>query len=172
MSDKKISQLTAASTPLTGTEELAIVQSGSTVKATAQDVADLVPNELPLQTGNNGKFLQTDGSTVSWQTAGASYKVYTASIDMATGTATVFQNTLGATPSWSVAVGTVGTTVVSLVGQTKVFVQATSGASSASPKIVSSFFAPSPWAVTIKQTDNAGVNDNTQSVFVEIRVYP
>ncbi len=41
MSDKKISQLTAASTPLTGTEELAIVQSGSTVKATAQDIADL-----------------------------------------------------------------------------------------------------------------------------------
>jgi hypothetical protein len=43
MADKKISQLTAASTPLTGTEELAIVQSGSTVKATAQDIADLAP---------------------------------------------------------------------------------------------------------------------------------
>lgn len=41
MSDKKISQLTNASTPLTGSEELAIVQSGSTVKATAQDIADL-----------------------------------------------------------------------------------------------------------------------------------
>jgi hypothetical protein len=41
MSDKKISQLTSASTPLGGTEELAIVQSGSTVKATAQDIADL-----------------------------------------------------------------------------------------------------------------------------------
>jgi len=43
MSDKKISQLTSASTPLAGTEELAIVQSGATVKATAQDVADLAP---------------------------------------------------------------------------------------------------------------------------------
>lgn len=41
MADKKISQLTSASTPLTGSEELAIVQSGATVKATAQDVADL-----------------------------------------------------------------------------------------------------------------------------------
>jgi hypothetical protein len=41
MADKKISQLTSASTPLTGSEELAIVQSGSTVKATAQDIADL-----------------------------------------------------------------------------------------------------------------------------------
>jgi hypothetical protein len=41
--DKKISQLTGATTPLTGTEEIAIVQGGSTVKATAQDVADLAP---------------------------------------------------------------------------------------------------------------------------------
>lgn len=41
MANKKISQLTGASTPLTGTEELAIVQGGQTVKATAQDVADL-----------------------------------------------------------------------------------------------------------------------------------
>jgi hypothetical protein len=41
MANKKISQLTGATTPLTGTEELAIVQGGSTVKATAQDVADL-----------------------------------------------------------------------------------------------------------------------------------
>lgn len=41
MADKKISQLSGATTPLTGTEELAIVQGGVTVKATAQDVADL-----------------------------------------------------------------------------------------------------------------------------------
>ena len=36
--DKKISQLTAASTPLTGAEELAIVQSGVTKKTTIEDV--------------------------------------------------------------------------------------------------------------------------------------
>lgn len=41
MTNKKISQLTGATTPLTGTEELAIVQDGQTVKATTQDVADL-----------------------------------------------------------------------------------------------------------------------------------
>jgi hypothetical protein len=41
MADKKISQLTGATTPLTGTEELAIVQGGQTLKATAQDIADL-----------------------------------------------------------------------------------------------------------------------------------
>lgn len=36
--DKKISQLTAATTPLTGAEELAIVQSGVTKKTTIEDV--------------------------------------------------------------------------------------------------------------------------------------
>jgi hypothetical protein len=39
--DKKISQLTAATTPLTGTEELPLVQGGQTLKATAQDIANL-----------------------------------------------------------------------------------------------------------------------------------
>jgi hypothetical protein len=38
MADKKISQLSAASTPLAGTEVLPIVQSGSTVKVSAADV--------------------------------------------------------------------------------------------------------------------------------------
>lgn len=55
MADKKISQLTSASTPLVGTEEVAIVQSGNTVKATAQDIADLaitlpVVNTYPTTT--------------------------------------------------------------------------------------------------------------------------
>lgn len=38
MADKKISQLTGASTPLAGTEVLPIVQSGSTVKVSAANV--------------------------------------------------------------------------------------------------------------------------------------
>jgi hypothetical protein len=38
MADKKISQLTAASTPLAGTEVLPIVQSGSTVKVAVSDL--------------------------------------------------------------------------------------------------------------------------------------
>jgi len=40
MADKKISQLDAAAS-LTGTEEVPVVQSGSTVKTTVQDIADL-----------------------------------------------------------------------------------------------------------------------------------
>lgn len=42
MTAKKISELTAASTPLAGTESLPVVQSGTTKKATAQDIANLV----------------------------------------------------------------------------------------------------------------------------------
>lgn len=38
MADKKISQLTGASTPLAGTEVLPIVQSGSTVKVASDDL--------------------------------------------------------------------------------------------------------------------------------------
>ena len=76
MANKKISQLTGASTPLTGTEELAIVQGGQTVKATAQDVADL---------------------------AGASYLVYTALLTQ-TGTnppvATILENTANLTVNY------------------------------------------------------------------------
>lgn len=73
MADKKISQLSAASTPLSGAEELPIVQSGNTVKATAQDIADLA--------------------------GGLPYLVYTAQLDFAGGatlpTFTVFENTIG-----------------------------------------------------------------------------
>lgn len=41
MPDQKISQLTAATTPLTGTELVPLVQSGGNVKATTQDIANL-----------------------------------------------------------------------------------------------------------------------------------
>jgi hypothetical protein len=51
--DKKISQLIGATTPLTGTEEIAIVQGGSTVKATAQDVADLAGGIIVEGAGTN-----------------------------------------------------------------------------------------------------------------------
>ena len=43
MSDVKISQLATASLPLSGAELIPLVQSGTTYKATAQDIADLVP---------------------------------------------------------------------------------------------------------------------------------
>jgi hypothetical protein len=48
MADKKISQLTAASTPVAGTEVFPIVQSGSTVKATIDNLFDRQANYLPV----------------------------------------------------------------------------------------------------------------------------
>lgn len=71
MADKKITQLSGATTPLTGTEELAIVQGGSTVKATAQDVADLagapylVYTALLTQSGTNAPVATVLENTVS-----------------------------------------------------------------------------------------------------------
>jgi hypothetical protein len=146
MANKKISQLTAAAA-LTGTELLPIVQGGETVQTTAQDIADL---------GGGGLL----------------YKVYSARVQMSDGSATVFENTLGATPTWTTGSGFLNTTVFPLVGQTNVYVSVSSAASSSAPKIVAGYFSPSPWAVVIKQTDNAGVADSTQSIFIEIRVYP
>lgn len=55
MANIKISELSLASTPLTGTESIPLVQNGATLKATAQDIADLA--------GGGG------GGTVNYATA-------------------------------------------------------------------------------------------------------
>ena len=61
--DKKISQLTAASTPLTGTEEIAIVQSGVTKKATIEDVKGYkVYTALLTQSGGDIVEIAVPGS--------------------------------------------------------------------------------------------------------------
>jgi len=55
MADKKISQLTASTTPLAGTEVLPIVQSGSTVKVAVSDLTAgraVSATDLALSTGN------------------------------------------------------------------------------------------------------------------------
>jgi len=133
--------------------------------------------------------LNTDGSSVVFQNVAATqwiatesvssgggvptYKVYSANIEMATGAINnLFENTLGVTLTWIPASGEINTgIVIGLIGQNNVFVQVSSCTTTSSPKIVSGQFTPSPWIVTIKQTDDAGVLDSTQSVYVEIRVY-
>ena len=55
MADKKISALTAASTPLAGTEVLPIVQSGATVKVSVSDLTTgraVSASQLTLTAGN------------------------------------------------------------------------------------------------------------------------
>ena len=100
------------------------------------------------------------------------YKVYTAKVVMSDGSATVFENTLGVTITWTASSGQISSgTIVPLIGQNNVYVQVSSSTPSGDPKIVSGEFTPSPWLVLIKQRDNAGVADSTQSVYVEIRIY-
>jgi len=101
------------------------------------------------------------------------YKSYAAQLDMSTGSVlNLFENTLGTTLTWTASSGQISTgAIVPLIGQNNVFVHATSSTSSGIPKIVSGDFQPSPWVVTIRQTDNSGVADNTQQVYAEIRVY-
>lgn len=58
MADSKVTDLTAASTPLSGTEVVYLVQAGNDVQATAQDVADLA---APVWGGIGGTLSnQTD----------------------------------------------------------------------------------------------------------------
>jgi len=48
MADTKISALSAAATPLSGTEKVPIVQGGSTLQTTAQDIANLMANAVSV----------------------------------------------------------------------------------------------------------------------------
>ena len=150
--DKKISQLTGATTPLTGTEELAIVQGGSTVKATAQDVADL---------------------------AGAPYLVYSATLTQS-GTnapvATVLQNTIGSmvwsygafAPGAYEVVGTLplGKSVV-IAGPPNTF-------GPFSNVVLGTFSQVLANKIIIKSTNSSGTMQDglLNNHFIEIRVYP
>lgn len=75
MADKKISALTAASTPLAGTEVLPIVQSGATVKVS---VADLTNGRAVATAG--GSF--TDNITQSTAAKGVNFTANTPAAGM------------------------------------------------------------------------------------------
>lgn len=98
MADKKISQLTAATIPLVGTEPVPLVQSGNTVKATAQNIANLA---IPTQTGQSGKYLTTNGTTASWANVSAGYPTIAFAVTLTSGLVGTTQliNTTGATIS-------------------------------------------------------------------------
>jgi hypothetical protein len=102
------------------------------------------------------------------------YKVYTAQIMMGDGSATVFENTLGVTITWTATSGQISSgAVTGLIGQNNVYVQVSSATASGNNiYIVSGQFTPSPWVVRVEQNDNTGSATNEQSVYVEIRVYP
>ncbi len=97
-------------TSLTGTD-LFLVQSGLTYyKLTFNDLeANL--DTLPSQTGNNGKFLTTDGTTASWATVNA--------LPSQTGNNGKFLTTDGSTASWAtITTPTWGSITGTLTAQT------------------------------------------------------
>jgi hypothetical protein len=152
MADKKISQLSGATTPLTGTEELAIVQGGSTVKATAQDIADL-------------------------SGGGASYREYFGILRVigATPTVSELENTIGSPLTFSNV--STGQYVLSfgteLFDSLKVFSIANSGVGGAANLQVYGG-GPNSGKFRLSTYDNTGALSNIggNSTCINIRVYP
>jgi hypothetical protein len=150
MANKKISQLTGATTPLTGTEELAIVQGGQTVKATAQDVADL---------------------------GGLPYLVYTARISQSgtdAPTVAVMQNTIG-TVTWERSnTGIYNAISPAFNGFTSANKIAVFLTNSGSSYRVGAQYVPPISKVQVATLNTSNVNDDgiLSGATIEIRVYP
>lgn len=71
MADKKISQLTGATTPLGGTEVLPIVQSGSTVKVSVDNIT--VGRAVSVGSLSSAAAVKLDnGQQLQWNTSGGS----------------------------------------------------------------------------------------------------
>lgn len=105
MTDKKISALTAASTPLAGTEVLPIVQSGNTVKVAVSDLTagrsvsasslSLTTTPLAATSGGTGQSSYTIGDILYASSTTALSKL----ADVATGNALI-SGGVGVAPSW------------------------------------------------------------------------
>lgn len=67
MAEVKISALTSATTPLAGTEVVPIVQGGTTVKVTTQDIADLGGggSSYPTKLASSFSGIEITGTTVA-----------------------------------------------------------------------------------------------------------
>ena len=142
MASQKISQLTAATTPLTGTEELPIVQSGVTKKTTAQEIANL---------GGGGLL----------------YTSYVARVS-SSGPVTIFENTTGTTVSWNNP--GYPTATLTNVSSAKVYVNLipSIGGMGATPVMAFNISqVGSDTSIQFTYT-NAGLN----TFMVEIRIYP
>ena len=60
---------TGTASATSATDTLNVVGTGlATTSATGKTLTIAVPSPIPSQTGNNGKYLTTDGSTLSWGT--------------------------------------------------------------------------------------------------------
>jgi len=76
MADKKISQLTAVTTPLAGTEVLPIVQSGSTRKVTVDEmVAAQLAANIVTESGTSRTLTAADNQKVIYCTSGSAVTI-------------------------------------------------------------------------------------------------
>lgn len=116
MADKKISQLSGASTPLAGTEVLPIVQSGSTVKVSAENLvkatqpgstAKTIPYLNASKVPTSGVELQFDGANLGVGVA-PTVPSQGISIEMAGGTC-VYSRTQAGIPQTYISSNAVGT---------------------------------------------------------------
>ena len=72
MADLKISQLTAVTTPLTLTEQLPVVQSGTTKKATGQE---LLTGVIVTESGTSRTLSSSDNGKVIYCTSGSAVTI-------------------------------------------------------------------------------------------------
>jgi len=123
MADKKISQLTAATTPLTGTEVLPIVQSGSTVKVSAADITAgraISASGLTLSGGTTNAVVYLDGSKVATTTTNLAFDGTNLTLGAAAGSAINVGSSAVSTGACGVKVGNgrtgSGNSFVDLIG--------------------------------------------------------
>jgi hypothetical protein len=112
MADKKISALTAATTPLAGTEVLPIVQSGTTVKVSAADITAGRAVSASSITLGTALAVSSGGTGVTSSTGSVAVVLSTSP--------TLVTPTLGAASATSVAngLGAVGTPSYTFTGDT------------------------------------------------------
>lgn len=85
MADKKISALTAVTTPLAGTEVLPIVQSGSTKKVTVDEmVAAQLAANIVTESGTSRTLSSADNQKVIYCTSGSAVTI-TCAVDLGVG---------------------------------------------------------------------------------------
>ena len=85
MTDKKISQLTSATTPLGGSEEVPLVQSGTTKKATVDNLmqAQFAAN-IVTESGTTRTLSASDMQKIIYCTSGSAVTITTA-VDLGAG---------------------------------------------------------------------------------------
>jgi hypothetical protein len=115
MADKKISALTASTTPLSGTEVLPIVQSGSTVKVSVANLTagrTVQVSKLESDDGVNGRWVIEQGVNNNIQSATTGFGNWK--------TATLQANPSGLNMTWDTSGNTtvgVGNLIVGTAGK-------------------------------------------------------